>query len=442
MTTQPRLRPDSEVAEVEPGNLQCVEAQRLLCRAAAGTLRLVDPATCAYQLGPQAAEAMMLAGRALSIVQRDQSFRLLPLPAAQATAADVEGELEPLDSARPRTVQRGRAPTASRGSPRRPTTRYQDSDAGSRAGPVGGEAFARGPADSMETADRELIAQLELAIGRLSSPARPAARPSHGRRETRALPGSSLVSPATEAKRLNLAIASLGVVKAKVEGVPVKLPFAKTGELLVWLAREGPSTRDRIVDAIWGSSREPSHVAYFKVSVRRLRGALAEHPCVNFNPIPFEDGLYRLSEAFEVELDVDELARGSRSSDPRVLERLLCSYQGDFLPRADSQWASTIRLGAVEDAFAAAMSLGSALAQEAPLGAAAAYRRAVDLDPLASEGHLALIRAYSSLSDWPRARRAYRAYEFMLANELGLSLEPASSRLIPAHAQLEWPAPA
>lgn len=77
------------------------------------------------------------------------------------------------------------------------------------------------------------------------------------------------------ANRPLLEIQTLGGLEVRLDAKPVRFPFAKCGELLVWLALHGPATRDQICDVLWNGYVTQSNLEYFRVIVRRIRAALA-----------------------------------------------------------------------------------------------------------------------------------------------------------------------
>lgn len=220
--------------------------------------------------------------------------------------------------------------------------------------------------------------------------------------------------PGAAVPELRLQVQALGPLRVRLAGQPLHLPLSRSGELLVWLALHGEATRDRIVDALWDGSAERRHVEYFKVAVRHLRLALSEHPAVTFNPVPFEGGLYRLSERFTVELDAQEVCRSLRSPAPGGMREAVAAYAGPFLPFAEAEWAEQVRTEVLEAAVAAALTLGAQQEHAAPEEAAALYERVIELDPLHEPAYTALLRLHTSRSNAAAARHVFGRYRRML----------------------------
>jgi LuxR family transcriptional regulator, maltose regulon positive regulatory protein len=222
----------------------------------------------------------------------------------------------------------------------------------------------------------------------------------------------------SSSRLLELRLITLGEIKFLLAGTPVHIPLTKAGELLVWLAMNGPGTREQIMDALWEGSNEQRHLEYFKISVRRMRAALSEQPAVtDFNPLPFENGKYRLSERFTVQLDAIAAAQALASRDVPTMQQALELQVGEFMPGSELEWASEQRQRRLVEALELAMTLGSQLEETAIVEAQQVYQRAIALDRLHEPSHLALIRAYQRAGDLPGARRAYASYSRMLTEE-------------------------
>lgn len=228
--------------------------------------------------------------------------------------------------------------------------------------------------------------------------------------------------------RLRMYLSTLGEFAVKIEGRPVAITHSKAREILVWLALNGKGSRGQIVDALWDGSDDYRHIDYFKISVRRLRSALASHPLVDFDPVPFEGGLYRLGDRLEVQVDVVELERLLALGSAEDLEMALKVYRGTFLPEVEAGWVELIRTRALDAALAAAASLGEMLAKDNPTQAAWAFQKLVELDPLAEASYIKLLRVLRRLGDHPRAKLVFHSLVRMLADEYGADPDPAVVR--------------
>jgi LuxR family transcriptional regulator, maltose regulon positive regulatory protein len=217
-----------------------------------------------------------------------------------------------------------------------------------------------------------------------------------------------------------LEILTLGKLQVSLNGMPIRIPFAKAGELLVFIVLNGASSREDIMNALWDGSLETRHHEYFRVAARRLRAALSEHPDVGFNPFPFENKFYSLAPQIRPTLDVNLAQQALELGKPQQLQATLEVYKGEFLPGVNTEWVSIIRTRVLEHTVAAAATLGEQLEQTEPREALKIYRRAIELEPLSEVSHLGLIRVHLALGGVAAANQAYGAYARMLSEEFGL----------------------
>jgi LuxR family transcriptional regulator, maltose regulon positive regulatory protein len=191
--------------------------------------------------------------------------------------------------------------------------------------------------------------------------------------------------------------------------------------LLVWLLLHGPANHEQVIDALWDGSAETKHHEYFRVAVRKLRGALKPEPDSSINPLPFENGQYAIS-GLRVNLDVHQL-KALETEDMNALRSALEAYKGDFMPGVDSEWVAQTRTRCLEQVVAVAMTLGANLETGEPRAALQAYRRATELEPHAEAGYLGLIRTQLALGANAAANQAFTAYTRLLNEEY--DLEPS-----------------
>ena len=224
------------------------------------------------------------------------------------------------------------------------------------------------------------------------------------------------------AETVTLEIVTLGKLQVRLQDQLVRLPFAKAGELLAWLALRGPSNHEQVIGALWDGSGESKHHEYFRVAVRKLRTALKGEAGTqpDWNPLPFEGGMYALSDRLRVHLDALLCERALETNDASDLSAALEAYRGEFLPGVDTEWVTQTRTRCLENAIAVALTLGALLEPDEPREALKAYRRAIELEPLGELGHLGLIRTHLVLGGKAGANQAYTAYARMLQEEFGL----------------------
>ncbi len=209
-----------------------------------------------------------------------------------------------------------------------------------------------------------------------------------------------------------------GGVQVSVNGAPLRLAHSKPAELLAWLALQGPSTREQLVEALTDGGTEQRHVDYVKISVRRLRAALSEAPGVTFNPLEFRGGQYWLSEAFDVQVDALVVRQARHSHDPALLTCALDAYAGALLPRVESLWVETARLELEEDLITCALRLTELVRDTDPALAARACQQVLRLDPLQEDAARALVTLTQREGRGEEARHLARVYQRRLQEEL------------------------
>jgi DNA-binding SARP family transcriptional activator len=229
----------------------------------------------------------------------------------------------------------------------------------------------------------------------------------------------SLISQQLEQRPVKhhlLELKTLGKLEVRIDATPVRFSFAKCGELLVWLALYGPATRDQICNALWDGEVTASNLEYFRVVVRRTRAALTDAG-LSFNPLVFEDKLYRLSDQLEVRIDALELAAAVNHPSPERLQNALTSYHGEFMPQISREWANLERTVIVDLALEAATQLAHVLEPDDPRLAIAMYRRAIEIEPLSEIARAGLIRLHENLGETSAAEAVRRAYQRVLEVE-------------------------
>jgi LuxR family transcriptional regulator, maltose regulon positive regulatory protein len=232
-------------------------------------------------------------------------------------------------------------------------------------------------------------------------------------------------TPATASETIKpsfeLEILTLGKLQVSLNGTAIRIPFAKAGELLIFVALHGASSREEIINALWDGSDENRHHEYFRVAARRLRAALSEHSDVGFNAFPFENKLYSLAPQLSPRLDFGLAQNALESGGIQPLQSALEVYNGEFLPGVNTEWVAAIRTRVLEQTVAAAATLAEQLEKTEPREALKIYRRAIELEPLSEVSHLGLIRVHLALGGVAAANQAYGAYARMLSEEFGLS---------------------
>lgn len=203
---------------------------------------------------------------------------------------------------------------------------------------------------------------------------------------------------------------TLGRFVVRCQERPIKFPFAKTGELLVYLLVRGGDCKERIIDALWNGSTEQRHVDYFKVTLRQLRLCLQSATGLAA-PIVCDGGRYTLAPELGAWTDFSCLQAATVSSDTADLTAALELYQGDFLPNAYADWVFEERARLVEDAVTVAMSLGRRCGASDRRRASRAFERAIEIEPMQEAPYLALVELYRESGEEELARKYARALQ-------------------------------
>lgn len=123
-------------------------------------------------------------------------------------------------------------------------------------------------------------------------------------------------------------------------GEKMKLPLAKSGELLVWLSWHKSGSLHEILNDLWDGSRDSKHHEYFRVLVRRLRAMFKSFIKEDFNPLPYTQGKYSLHEDLKAKCDVCQALSLAKEES---YTGLLQIKSDDFLKEVKSKWAVRIR---------------------------------------------------------------------------------------------------
>jgi LuxR family transcriptional regulator, maltose regulon positive regulatory protein len=224
-------------------------------------------------------------------------------------------------------------------------------------------------------------------------------------------------------------ISSLGGFECKVNSKPVKIPFRKAAELLLFLCIRGPSTKEVMINALWDGLNEKRNMDYIKVIIRRLRIIIKEHTETT-NPIENRRGSYFLSDQLVISLDVLKLKDVAESGNKEIetLRRVFQSYKGDFLPGGSSEWLLEDRRLALSHTAAVGMRLGELLEPQWPQEAIAIYRHILHIDRLYEPAYLALARILQAIGDTTGSRHAYSEYARLMREEFDLPVLPEVRR--------------
>lgn len=170
-------------------------------------------------------------------------------------------------------------------------------------------------------------------------------------------------------------------------------------------------------------------INYFKVLIRRLRSALQRHSAIHFDPLPYEQDMYRIDARLEVIHDVLELRAHLSNADA---DSALSLYQGAFLPEADSRWASDLRHQLLDETLNTMLHAARTLEATRSQEANRLYETIIRLEPLSDTAHIGVIRTFVALGRVDAARSAFTRLERMLAQEFQTRPDEAVQRLVSA----------
>jgi LuxR family transcriptional regulator, maltose regulon positive regulatory protein len=145
----------------------------------------------------------------------------------------------------------------------------------------------------------------------------------------------------------------------------------------------GASTRAELLHGIWGESSK-ANLEYFKVALRKLRMAFSDHSSITFEPILFEDGVYKLHPRLQIQCSAADLlnTQDNFPTDPEKLEWLFSSYRGQFLAGIESKWVQELQRVLLELAVQIGERWGQHLITTDKYKAVRIFRRVLEFDPL------------------------------------------------------------
>jgi LuxR family transcriptional regulator, maltose regulon positive regulatory protein len=230
-----------------------------------------------------------------------------------------------------------------------------------------------------------------------------------------------------------------GEVKLYYQGKELLMPFAKCTELFVWLAWHNQGNKDTIINALWDGSRETRHHEYFRVAVRRLRQALSDQCKLEFNPIPFERGIYQLHPLITVSNDALSLVNAAQGNDWEAAWNIISKGSSLFMASFEGAWLEDIRDQCQTFAFEATLKAADCFQNDKPEAARQAMVRALEIEPLSSSAHERLIRLCVQTRDYAAASAAFERYAQVLRREFGSQPPEAFRNWVQSSISQEFP---
>jgi non-specific serine/threonine protein kinase len=256
--------------------------------------------------------------------------------------------------------------------------------------------------------------------------------------------GSSAgVTPLADEPQPKLYIHALGQVRAyRGERLitATDLTYSKARELLYFLLRHGPTTKEQIGLALWPDASPDYLRTTFRVVIHHLRRALGpevwivrEQQYYAFNrSLPHWYDV----EAFEAAVhDAQRLRVAAPGHAVVCLESARTLYRGDFWEGMTSgDWIAQEQERLRRSYLEALLTLGELYrGQGAARQAMDAYVRASERDPYCEEAHRGIIRCYLELDEPGRAARHFERWRRELKAQLGLAPAAETVALLRAH---------
>jgi DNA-binding SARP family transcriptional activator len=221
-----------------------------------------------------------------------------------------------------------------------------------------------------------------------------------------------------------LRVGLLGPFRVEVGGQHIgSWRTAKVRDLMAYLVLAGdrPVSRDQIIEALWPDTDPEGGQSLLHTTLYYLRRTLKP---TGDEPITFAGGAYRL-ERTRCEVDFERfqaLAAGGGVDGWRAAADL---YRGELLEGFDYPWCEAPRARARMLYLEVLRSLAAHLRRGPnPSEAIDWLQRLVQADPLAEDGHLALMECYAAAGNRSAALQQYRTLQNLLDEELGLEPGP------------------
>ena len=226
---------------------------------------------------------------------------------------------------------------------------------------------------------------------------------------------------------------TLGSFRVEIDDKPLVFEGRvqrKPLELLQFIVASGG--RDvpvsRAIDELWPGGREgESRDKAFEVALYRLRGLLGSNGAILLQ----NNRLALNPEIVWTDVEEFESLTGETCPDARVIERVLILYRGPFLAQeSEEPWLWPLRERLRSRLLRFIMQKSELLvADSRHAEAVALLERGIDIDPLAEEFYLALMRAHEARGALTEALSVYRRCEKTLGSILGIRPSPETEVL-------------
>ena len=184
--------------------------------------------------------------------------------------------------------------------------------------------------------------------------------------------------------------------------------MSKSLELLAWLALHGPSSREELINALWEGKAKFADGRYFKVALQKLRIALRHRIALDFDPIPFQNGLYRINPILELKVDTGPITQALYGSDKSLLHAALMAYKGPFMKGISSEWVEMTRQSLRDEVIGVVIKLGQMLEVEDAEAALEIYYRGIAIDSMSLPLLDTMTRLLTQLNDGVGLQRLQR----------------------------------
>jgi DNA-binding SARP family transcriptional activator len=216
----------------------------------------------------------------------------------------------------------------------------------------------------------------------------------------------------------------LGGFRVFVNGRAVtRLPGARQQEVLAFLvfhARGGPVTRQRLAGSVWPDSSDSQSLTNLRRELHQLRDGWPEvEALIDAGPrtIGLADGALPALDVAAFESAAERGLAGDR----RALEEAALVYHGDCLPGCSAGWIASDRERLRGRARAVIAQLVGLLEHDRAYADAIAYaQRLCRLDPLDEDAWCALMRCHARRGDRATALHLYQEIAALLKKELGI----------------------